>query len=1346
MAENEKSLSIRFGADTSPLTEGIAKAKQKLAEYNTALIENKQKTSDTAKELKKLYKEQEKLSQEIEKSGEATDEQKAKMQALNEKIAQTTANLGQLKAAESDIKAEIKAASDELQNQKSGFDNANLSIDEMREHLQKLLEQEKELSASMKNGGTDKQNERLYKLKEKISQTYKELEKLRNKENELKSNLQAANAEFEEQTTVITSNSTKIKELKTELQGYISKQKSLAAETKNGATEEQKVQMQGLKEKISQTLTEIDRLSNEEKQLDNAVDEANKELDGQRKKLDDNSKSAGILQKALDKLGTAAKAFIGIYGAKKLWELLIGSNEEMEQYRTSFEVMLGDTEKAKALITDIQNFAAKTPLSKSDSVSIGSLLMNYGVEADEVIDKMTKLGDLAGGNAEKMNRIALAYGQMLAKGKVTGEELRQMTEAGVPLQNALAESIGVTGEELSKMVSKGKVGIDDLDKAIEGLTTGNGKFAGMMEKQSQTMQGMLSTLQDNVSEFFRQMGEGAFGEVKNVLAELMAQLDEWEKDGTLQEWAEKLGVTLKTLMQILKGAIEMLFEFGDVIVTVVAGKIVYSSLDKLTKKFSEIKNKLSELGIKGVAGTVKAGFSAIVSSINPVNLAASALIVILGNVISRIHEINQVTEEYEQNIASIEKASEDSVASVQAEMSALKLKVEHYETLRTAADLTAEQEAKLKDISEELQSAFGDEVDVVNEATGAYNSLSGAIEEYTEKKLLQARSQALYDEYEELAKEESRLKSELAELLGDSLPPLSADGQIIFSGADPTNAFEAFVKDLDDAERKGKIVKTNEAIDDVGKRMAAVEMQIISANDAVAAFGTSSKWPFANNALNQLAEDNEKLANACEENKKAADELVNTYEENKEAADKLADSLKNVNSAYLEQKENGKLSYDTIMSLVEAGYASCLQIDEETNSVRLNTEAYKKLAQAKIEARMTDLKMEIADIEAEYNVKLSDYTHSGIGSLYAEQIAESVNRQKEEATAVFTAEAKAELAALQDLYDNIDSYVTAEKTTSASSTKKEIDESREAIDKLTDSIKKVNSAYLEQSENGKLSYDTTMSLIDAGYASALETDKETGAVKLNTEAYKELAQAKIEARMNDLKASDITAEVTAELTALQDLYDNIGEYITADNGTSKNKNNKTDYSEGYEAYKTEADKKLELINKELAAKKELRDKTIAYLDEEIKKRKELNEDDDMQKEIDRVSAQLEYEQLDEFSRAQLEKKLKSLKEEQEEILWERDIQRQKDEADRVYEEAASSASKVQEQINNSVATVKQIIDALKDGVTNINNVINSNNTVNNSANISLANQYLTMAQITKAVRDALIGDVTILTR
>lgn len=1142
---------------------------------------------------------------------------------------------------------------------------------------------------------------------------------------ELKQELSNLNAKFIE-------NKQKIADTSKELKDLHEQQKKLTDEIdkSGGATEEQKKQMQELSEKIAQTNAKMGQLKAEEADIKSGIKTTTKELQNQRAALDDNSKSAGNLQKALDKLGTAAKAFIGIYGAKKLWELLIGSNEEMEQYQTSFEVMLGDTEKAKALITDIQNFAAKTPLSKSDSVSIGSLLMNYGVEADEVIDKMTKLGDLAGGNAEKMNRIALAYGQMLAKGKVTGEEMMQMTEAGVPLQNALAESIGVTGEEFSKMVSKGKVGIDDLDKAIEGLTTGNGKFAGMMEKQSQTMQGMLSTLQDNVSEFFRQMGEGAFGEVKDVLAELMAQLDEWEKDGTLQEWAEKLGTSLKVLIEILKGAVEILFEFSDEIIAAFAGKATYSAASSLLKWTKDLKQ-----GFIDMANGAKTSAAAM----NVVALGAAVIIATIVEFRQRIEEANRVTSEYNDTIDRINKAEQDTLNSGYAEIAMLTDKVERYDELRTAADLTKEQEAELRSIAEELQGTFGDNVKVVDTLTGSYNDLSAALEGYVQKQKMAVRTEAARDKLKELYKAEADAESRRDELMSGLSKEQKANVDYIIKSAPDwfLSGSEVFSNDYltNKIFYENKFGMTIEELNELAQTETAIKNFKKEIESTSESYGSLISEEFQQGkAAADNAKGNKDLADSYEETKTA-------IEKNKEAADKLTDSIKNVNSAYLEQNENGKLSYDTIMSLVEAGYASCLQIDEETNSVRLNTEAYKKLAQAKIEARMTDLQTEIADIEAEYNVQISDYTHSGIGSLYSEQIAESINRQKDKATA----EAKAELAALQDLYDNIDSYVTAEKTTSASSTKKEVDESREAIDKLTDSIKKVNSAYREQNENGKLSYDTAMSLIDAGYEAVLGTDKETGAVKLNTEAYKELARAKIEARMNDLKSGDITSGVTAELAALQDLYDNIDSYITADGGKSKSQS-APDYSKGYEAYKAEADKKLALINKELEAKKELRDKTIAYLDEEIKKRKELNEDDDMQKEIDRVTAQLKYAQLDDFSRAQLEKKLVDLQEQQEEIIWERDIQKRKEAANEAYDEAAASVKEIQEQINNSVDTVKQIIESLKDGVTNISNVINSNNTVNNSANISLANQYLTMAQITKAVRDALIGDVTILTR
>ncbi len=268
---------------------------------------------------------------------------------------------------------------------------------------------------------------------------------------EIKAQLTELNKALETNKKELADTNKKTKEYEKELDQL------KTAEKENGtATKEQKARMSELEKEIDKARTRAAQLKTEQIDLKNGLKETTSELKKQK---------AGVsgVSDEMNKIKTLITGFIAAYGGKKLWDLLIGSNAEMEQYTTSLEVMLGSTEKASAMIEKMRDFAAKTPLTLENVISGGSLLMSYGVDESNLIDTMTKLGDLSSGNAEKMDRITLAYGQMLAKGKVTGEELRQMTEAGVPLQTALAESIGVTGEEFSKMVSAGKVGIDDLN-------------------------------------------------------------------------------------------------------------------------------------------------------------------------------------------------------------------------------------------------------------------------------------------------------------------------------------------------------------------------------------------------------------------------------------------------------------------------------------------------------------------------------------------------------------------------------------------------------------------------------------------------------------------------------------------------------------------------------------------------------------------------------------------------------------------------------------------------------------------------------------------------------------------
>lgn len=121
-------------------------------------------------------------------------------------------------------------------------------------------------------------------------------------------------------------------------------------------------------------------------------------------------------------VGVVSTAMTGLIGFG------VKYNAEIEQLQTSFEVMTGSAEKAKDVISELQKIGAETPFETKDLAEVTQLLMNYGLTADDAISKMQMLGDIAQGSSEKMNRIAMAYGQMSSAGKVQLEDIKQMID------------------------------------------------------------------------------------------------------------------------------------------------------------------------------------------------------------------------------------------------------------------------------------------------------------------------------------------------------------------------------------------------------------------------------------------------------------------------------------------------------------------------------------------------------------------------------------------------------------------------------------------------------------------------------------------------------------------------------------------------------------------------------------------------------------------------------------------------------------------------------------------------------------------------------------------------------
>lgn len=177
----------------------------------------------------------------------------------------------------------------------------------------------------------------------------------------------------------------------------------------------------------------------------------------------------------------------------------------MEQAKISFTTMLGSAQKADSFIKQMVDFAAKTPFEMAGLQQSASQMIAAGISAEKVIPIMTTLGDVTSGmgtGSEGIRRAVIALQQMNAAGRITGEDLNQLRDAGIPVYDLLAAATGKSKAEVVKLAQAGKLGKKELDAMMKALETGKGleRFSGLMSKQSASLQGMWSTMKDTFAQ------------------------------------------------------------------------------------------------------------------------------------------------------------------------------------------------------------------------------------------------------------------------------------------------------------------------------------------------------------------------------------------------------------------------------------------------------------------------------------------------------------------------------------------------------------------------------------------------------------------------------------------------------------------------------------------------------------------------------------------------------------------------------------------------------------------------------------------------------------------------------
>jgi len=177
----------------------------------------------------------------------------------------------------------------------------------------------------------------------------------------------------------------------------------------------------------------------------------------------------------------------------------IDSASDFQQSRIAFETMLGSADKARKMLKDVSDFAMKTPFELPEVVTGAKQLLAYGIEAEKIIPTFKNLGNIAAGvGKDKLPQLILAYGQVRAATKLTGAELRQFTEAGVPLLEELAKQSGKSTAQVKEDMERGLApSFSDVEKALAGMSGEGGKFFDLLDKQSKTFGGTLSNIRDN---------------------------------------------------------------------------------------------------------------------------------------------------------------------------------------------------------------------------------------------------------------------------------------------------------------------------------------------------------------------------------------------------------------------------------------------------------------------------------------------------------------------------------------------------------------------------------------------------------------------------------------------------------------------------------------------------------------------------------------------------------------------------------------------------------------------------------------------------------------------------------
>ena len=427
--------------------------------------------------------------------------------------------------------------------------------------------------------------------------------------------------------------------------------------------------------------------------LQSDVKKANAELAKIGKTATDEGKK---IDNAFSGIGKSVASIGAAFSAQQLARQIIQVRGEFEKLEVSFNTMLRSEEKATALMSQLTKTAATTPFGLQDVAGGAKQLLAYGMEAEKINETLIRLGDIAAGLNIPLQDMTYLFGTTMVQGRMYTQDLNQFVGRGIPLIKEFANQFGVAESKVKDLVTEGKIGFPQLQKAIIAMTSEGGQFAGLMEAQSKTIAGQIANLEDAIDIMFNEIGQASEGIISGSIEVVASLVENYEQVG-------RVLLSLVGVYGVYKTAVIAATAIQTIQATAVGGlskvMLIYEGVVQLVAKAQKILNATMLTNPYVLVATAVAGLVAyLVMMKDETELIAEAE----AEYNAKLEETARVEEERKKRVQELIKVAEDESKSTESRKASLAKLEKQYPAIFEKYDTEYEKLKNLKQIKLEI--------------------------------------------------------------------------------------------------------------------------------------------------------------------------------------------------------------------------------------------------------------------------------------------------------------------------------------------------------------------------------------------------------------------------------------------------------------------------------------------------------------------------------------------------------------------------------------------------------------------------------------------------------------------